>query len=134
MWEIINANEIGRLIQGVCTKIPKGVNTICFIPYNKKPKNKKATYIRIVATNRPQKDEKKRVRWTVDNNKILYSRNIATPTAGLTTVKYHLNHIASTKGGRYYVINIKYFYLRTPMTEFNYTQILSSKISEEVVK
>ena len=60
-WEIASANEIGRLSQEVGTRIPKGTNTIFFIPHDKKPKNKKATYIRIVATDRPQKTENQRV-------------------------------------------------------------------------
>ena len=60
-WEIASANEIGWLAQGVGTEMLKGMNTICFTPHDNKTKNKKATYIRIVATNQLQKAEKKRI-------------------------------------------------------------------------
>ena len=37
------------------------MNTIVFTPHDNKAKNKKATYIRIVATDQLQKAEKKRI-------------------------------------------------------------------------
>ena len=49
-------------------------------------------------------------------------------------MKIHLNHIISTKGGRYNVIDIKYFYLRIPMTEYEYARIPLSKIPKEIIK
>ena len=61
-WIYVKATEIGRLEQGVGTHMPIGINTIFFIPHHQKPKNKKATYIRIVATDRPNKAGTKRVR------------------------------------------------------------------------
>ena len=47
-WNTANANEIGRLAQGVGQRMPTGSNTIFFIPHDKKSANKKATYVRIV--------------------------------------------------------------------------------------
>ena len=41
-----------------------------FISHNKKAKNKKETYIHMFVTKFPQKAKKKRVRWTVDGDKI----------------------------------------------------------------
>ena len=43
------ANEIGRLAQGVRTRIPSGTNTIFFIPKEKLPTGITVAYRRIVA-------------------------------------------------------------------------------------
>ena len=64
------ANEIGRLAQGVGTRMPTGTNTIYFCNKSQIPKNKFATYGRIVATLRPNKEETHRVRLTVGGNLI----------------------------------------------------------------
>ena len=90
-------------------------NTIYFIPHNQKPKTKKAAYIRIVTTYQLNKAETNRVRWTVGRDRIIYDSKLATPTVDLSTVKIHLNHTISTKGEQYDVIDIKDFYLGTPM-------------------
>ena len=49
IWENSFANEIGRLAQGVGTKMPSGTNTIFFIPKDKVPAGRTVTYRRIVA-------------------------------------------------------------------------------------
>ena len=46
-WQQSNIEEIARLAQGY--KDIKGTNTINFLPFDKIPKGKKATYLRIVA-------------------------------------------------------------------------------------
>ena len=51
------------------------------------------------------------------------------PIVNLTTVKLYLNDIISINGGGgkvYDTIDIKYFYLGTPLTEYEYTCILLS--------
>ena len=58
-WNHATALEFGRLAQGVGTEIPTGSNTIFFIDHALKPSNNKATYCRVVATDRPQKAVKK---------------------------------------------------------------------------
>ena len=57
IWENSFANEIGRLAQGVGTRMPSGTNTIFFIPKYKVPAVRTVTYGRIVAEIRPQKAE-----------------------------------------------------------------------------
>ena len=94
-WNIANTNEIGRLAQGVGTRMPRGLNTIFFIPHAK-PKHKKATYVQIVCANRPQKSETKRVCWKAGGNHIEYAGNLAIPTANIITVKIHNNSTIST--------------------------------------
>ena len=64
------ANEIGRLSQGVGTRMQSGTNTIFFIPKDKLPAGRTVTYGRIVAKIRPQKAETHRTRLTVGGNLI----------------------------------------------------------------
>ena len=90
--------EVSRLAQGCGPGMPAGTNTIFFIEHKLKPKHKKSTYVRIVTIERPHKEEMKRVRWTVGGDCIQYDGDLATPTANLTTVKYHINYVISTPG------------------------------------
>ena len=42
LWETSCANDFGRLVQGVDSRMPTGTNTIFFIPVSKIPRNKKS--------------------------------------------------------------------------------------------
>ena len=64
-WEASCANEFGRLAQGVKPHMPTGTDTIHFIPVTSMPAGRKATYLRLVTADRPQKTETKRTRATV---------------------------------------------------------------------
>ena len=75
--------------------MPTGTNTIFFIPHNKKPTHKKATYVRIVCADRPQKEDKKIVRWTTGGDLVQYDGDLATSTVNIITVKYHVNSTIS---------------------------------------
>ena len=44
IWENSFANEIGRLAQGVGTRMPSGTNTIFFISKDKVPAGRTVTY------------------------------------------------------------------------------------------
>ncbi len=56
------SNKFGRLAQGRLPTMPSGTDTIFFIHPSKMPKGRKATYLRIVCDDRPQKSETRRVR------------------------------------------------------------------------
>ena len=56
-WKISFANELGRLAQGVGTRIPTGSNTIQFISHTSVPSTKHVTYGRLVLTEKPHKTE-----------------------------------------------------------------------------
>ena len=57
IWGNSFANEIGRLAQGVVTRMPSGTNTIFFITKDKLTAGRTVTYGIIVAEIRPQKAE-----------------------------------------------------------------------------
>ena len=65
---------------------------------------------------------------------IKYDNNLATPTANLTTVKYHLKSIISTPGSRYATIDIKDLYLGTPMQVYEYMLVMLSDIPLPIIK
>jgi hypothetical protein len=99
-WIQACANEIGRLTQGNLPHTKSGTDTMLFISHKDLPSHKKATYLRIVAKIREEKKETHRVRFTVGGNLIQYEGNVSTPNAKFMT------------------IDIKDFYLNTPMDEY----------------
>ena len=122
-WGHATALEIGRLTQGCLPHQSSGSNTMVFIPHTDKPADRVATYLRIVAELKPNKAEKRRVRFTVGGDKLTYEGNVSTPTADLTVVKTLLNSVVSTPGARFLTIDIKDFYLNTPMDVSEYMRI-----------
>jgi hypothetical protein len=132
-WVTGLANEFGRLCQGVGTRMPHGTETIVFIRKADVPNGRKVTYGRIVAQIRPQKTETHRVRLTVGGDRLEYAGSVSTPTAKLTTAKCLLNSTISTPQGRFMVVDIKDFYLNTPMKVFEYMRMHISVIPEEII-
>ena len=69
------------------------------------------TYARIVCSVRPEKADPNRVRITIGGNRINYPGDVSTPTADLLTVKLLINSIMSTKGAKFFTLDISNFYL-----------------------
>jgi hypothetical protein len=132
-WIHGTATEIGRLAQGHHPHTTSGSDTLFFIPYHDKPADRVATYLRIVAALRPHKAEAKRIRFTMGGDRIKYNGNVSTPTADLTTVKLLLNSVISTPGAKYMTIDIKDFYLGTPMTQYEYVRIPVKYIPTDIM-
>ena len=63
-----------------------------------------------------------------------YPGDCGTPTVGLTTVKLLPNSIFSTLNAKSMTIDIKYFYLNTPMARSDYMHLKLSKLTESVVQ
>jgi hypothetical protein len=121
-WNLSSANEFGRLMQGVGGCI-KGTNAITIIHKNEVPKGKKATYGRFVCLVRPQKEEENRTRLTVGGNLIDYPGNKSAKTADVTTVKCLANSVISTQNARAMCMDLKNFYLGTPMRNPEFIKI-----------
>jgi Reverse transcriptase (RNA-dependent DNA polymerase) len=115
------AKEFGRLAQG-CTSqnMPTGSDTIRFVDIKTLPPGLKATYARIVSSYRPTKDDPYRIRLTVGGDRVEYEGDVSTKSADLATVKLLLNSVISTRNARFATIDIKDFYLNTPMDEKDY--------------
>ena len=74
-----------------------------------KPKYMRATYVREVCNNRPQKTDTHRTRLTTEGNIIYYPGEVGTPTSELTTMKLHVNSTISNVKSRCMCTNMKYF-------------------------
>ena len=126
LWEQSSIEEWARLAQGCPpANIPEsaGTNTLFFIKMKQIPAGKKATYIRIVVADRPQKENTRRVRVTVGGDQIDYPGDVSTKTAGLTTAKILFNSVLSTEDAMFMTMDIKDFYLYTMMARYEYLKI-----------
>ena len=56
----------------------------------------------------------------VGGNRIKYPGEVGTPTAEMLLVKILLNSVVSTRGAKFMSIDIKNFYLVTPMERYEY--------------
>eukprot|EP00957_Ditylum_brightwellii_P129965 9912544-Ditylum_brightwellii.AAC.1 len=117
IWSKGMCRKLGRLAQGWKNE-EKGTDTTAFL--NKQeikhiPDDRTVTYARIIVDYHPQKKGPNQVRITVDGNLINYPGDVATNTADLITTKILWNSILSTPGAKYVCIDIKNFYLETPM-------------------
>jgi hypothetical protein len=63
-----------------------------------------------------------------------YSGDVATSTADITTFKILINSTLSTKDAAMMMMEIKNYYLGTPLPRFEYMKILLSRFPEEIVQ
>ena len=134
LWGKSYTKELGRLAQGVPGVT--GTDTITFIRRDEVPLDriKDETYGRVCVNYRPEKEDPNCTRVTVGGNRINYPGDCGTPTVDMVTVKLHLNSVISTKGARYCTIDLKDFYLMTPMTRPEYMRMKLKDLPTEFVK
>ena len=134
VWGRSFTKELGRLAQGILET--EGTNTIIFIRYDEIPleRRKHITYGKTVVTHRPEKEDPDRTRLTVGGNRISYPGDVSTPTVEMMTVKMHLNSVISTKDARYCTIDLKDFYLNTPMDRPEFMRMKLSDLPAEFVQ
>ena len=101
------------------------------IPQNRR---KDITYGRIVCVYRSEKKDPYRTRITMGGNLINYPDDCGTPTADLLTVKLMLNSVISTPNAKFMTIDIKDFYLMTPMDRYEYFRIKLELFLEDIIK
>jgi len=99
-----------------------------------KSPSRKPTYLQIVAADRPNKEQTKHIRFTVGGNQIDYPGNVSTKTAQLTTAKIILNSIISTKDAKFLFIDIKDFFLNSPMECYKYMAIPLADLPDTIIK
>jgi hypothetical protein len=113
--------------------MPSGTKTMAYIRHDALTHGRKATYERFVATKRPHKTEKKRVRPTVGGNLIRYPVKVSTPSADLTTVKILLSSVISTPHAGFATFDLTYFYLGAPMVRKEYMRIAITSIHQSII-
>jgi hypothetical protein len=124
--------ECGRLFQGI-RDIP-GTDTCFFIKVTNIRKDRKITYGKIVCDYKPHKKEKERVWLTVGGDILDYSGEVATSTADITTFKILINITLSTEDAVMMMMDIKNYYLVTPLPRFEYMKMLLSRFPEEIIQ
>ena len=94
---------------------------------------KDVTYGRIVVKYRPEKSDPNRVRLTVGGNRINYPGDCVTPTTDMLTVKLLLNSVIFAKGANFMSIDIKKFYLNTPMARYEYMRLKIAELPQDLI-
>jgi Reverse transcriptase (RNA-dependent DNA polymerase) len=135
VWQNGVTKEIARLCKGLkkdTTLI--GTNTMEFVKVTSIPRNIVPTYLRIVCAFRPEKEDPYRVRFTVGGDRIIYHGDASTKTSDLTTAKLLFNSVLSTPGAKFCTIDIKDFYLNTPMSpeDYAYMRIPRHAIPDDI--
>jgi hypothetical protein len=69
----------------------------------------------------------------VGGNKLDYFGDVATSTADITTFKILINSTLSTKDAAMMMMDIKNYYLGTPLHRYEYMRMLLSRFPEEIV-
>jgi len=141
-WDTSYANELGRLCQGIgsgttpTSKRVAGTNTFFLIDYSDIPANKRKEicHTMVVCEVQPEKDDPDRTRITIGGSRICYPGDVGTNTASLELFKLLLNSVLSRKGARFSTIDLKNFYLDTPMPDPEYVCIKITDIPTEFIE
>jgi hypothetical protein len=132
LWTRGFGKEFGRLFQGI-RDIP-GTDICFFIDLKNIPNDTKITYGKIVCDYKPHKKEKERVRLTVGGDRLDCSGDVATSTAGITTFKILINSTLSTEDAAMMMMDIKNYYLGTPLPRFEYMKMMMSRFPDEIIQ
>jgi hypothetical protein len=140
-WDTSYANELGRLCQGIglgttpTSKQVAGTTTFFIIDYHDIPahKRKEICHTMVVYEVRPDKDDLDRTRINIGGNSICYPEVVGTNTASLELCKLLLNSVLSCKGAHFSSIDLKNFYLDTPMPDPDYVRIKITDIPVEFI-
>jgi hypothetical protein len=98
------------------------------------PHDRKITYSKIICDYKPHKKEEERVQLTVGGNRLDYSGDVATSTADITALKILSNRTLSTKDAMMMMMDIKSYYLGTPLPRFEDMKMLISRFPEEIIE
>ncbi len=135
-WTHSYGNELRHLTQGMPSQA-KGTDTIFFIPWHMVPKEraKDVIYSLITCLIRPEKiEEPNRTRLVAGGDRVHYPFGVGTPTANLLTVKLLINSVISTPGARFFMMDIKNFYLCMPLSQYEYMWLKLLDMPEDVIE
>ena len=141
IWMKSNANEFGRLLpRGVGKSRPahdriEGTSTLFPIRKHLIPAGRTATYGNFVCAIRTNKTETHRVRLTLGGNLLDFPGDPSSPAVSTTNAKLHFNSTISDakRGARYMTMDIKNFYLGSPLTYYQYVRIPKALIPPEIL-
>ncbi len=110
--------------------------TIAFVTKQQIPRDRRRdiTYGQIVCEYRSEKKDPYLTRITMGGNLINYPDDCGTSTADLLTVKLMFNSIISTPNAKFMTIDIKDFYLMTPMDRFEYFRMKLELFPQDMIE
>ena len=134
-WGFSFGNEIVRLAQGMPSR-NTGTNTLHFLDRHNIPADrwKDIANARTVCNVRPQKAETNRTRLTFAARNMDVDMDCGTPTASMLTIKLLLNSVISTPGAKFMAIDIKDFYLNTPLVKPEFLRMKLSYFPDDVIE
>jgi hypothetical protein len=141
-WDTSYANKLGHLCQGIGSgatpdsKQVAGTNTFFIIDYHDitAHKRKEICHTMVVCEVQPDEDDPDCTRITIGGNRICFPGDVGTNTASLEIFKLLLNSVLSCKGARFSTIDLKNFYLHTPMPNPEYVRIKISDVPAEFIE
>jgi hypothetical protein len=71
---------------------------------------------------------------TVGGDRLDYSGDVVTSTADITTLKILINSTLSTEDAAMMMMDIKNYYLSTPLSRFEYMKMLLSRFPEGTIQ
>ena len=134
-WGHSFGNELGRLSQSMPGR-SDGTNTMSFIDKAEIPNDcwSDVAQSRIVCNVRPKKLEINRTHLTYGGHYLNVHMDCSTPTASMITIKLLFNSVISTHGARFMTIDIKDFYLNTPLERLEYLRMKLSYFPDDVIE
>jgi hypothetical protein len=111
-----------------------GTDIYFFVTLTNISTDRKITYGKIVCDYKPHKKEKEHVWLTVGGDRLNYSGDVATSTSDITTFKILINSTLSTEDAAMMMMDIKNYYLGTPLPRFEYMKMLLSRFPEEIIQ
>jgi hypothetical protein len=130
-YKDIWTKSFGKEIRHLATTM----ETIFFIRKEDIPSDRKGdeTYARIVSDFHDRKKDKYRTRVTMGGNLVNFPGDCGTPTADLLTLKLLLNSIISTTNAKFTTLDIKDFYLMTPMKRYEYFRMKLDLSPQDII-
>jgi hypothetical protein len=127
MW----SKSFGKDIRRLATT----TETTGFLPKTLIPqeRRKDITYRQIICNYQSEKKDPYCTCITIGGNLIKYPNDCGRPTANLLTVKIMLNSIISTPGAKFMTIDLKDFYIMTPMVQKEYFQMKLNLIPTDII-
>ena len=125
-WWTELANELERLTNGVHGHVC-ATNTIRFILWSNIPSDRQITYVNFICDYCPHKSEPYPICLTVGGDRLDCPDDTSSPAAYLLETKLLLNSTISDAhlGDRFMTMDLKYFFLATPMARSEYMRIHS---------
>ena len=136
IWFPSTENEMERLSQGFKGRV-QAQDAMDFIHKHEVPSHKTVTYANFVCDYHPLKSEPFRVRMTVGGDKLSYDDDTGSSTASILETRLLANSVISDHkkhNSRFCAIDLKDFFLNTPMEKPEYIRIHKKYFSPSFIQ